>query len=520
VGNLARNVERRGRRYLGPMSRPTRSLRPSAVVASGLLLAMALPACTDDPDQARDAERAATSTSTVAPTTTVAPAPGRAGASDIGDPLTPGAGNGGLDVDTYDLELTRPGTGPDITAELTIAAHATQDLSRFDLDLHGLEVDAVTVDGATATSVRFADELVITPAGPISNGAAFTTVVRYHGTPSTFDDNPELLNLGWTTAGRDTFVLSEPRGGFTFMPSNDHPSDKAVFNFTITAPSSLTVLANGVGTRLRESDGMTTWRFVQPQPMATYLVQIAIGEFDPETSVGPHSLPIRSGFDRDLPAPERAPLRRIGDIVAFFEPLIGTYPFDVAGVLVADAPTGFSLETQTLIIMPLNYFVGSKSIDPSEATVILAHELAHQWFGDAVTPGTWSDIWLNEGFATYLEWLWQDHDGVRTLARQIERSSPLAKELRKGYGAVLSPKADQIFSLNQYDGAGIVLHALRSEIGDSTFFDLLRDWVAIHRYGNVTTAQFEELATRKAGRDLSRFFTNWLASTDLPPLPG
>lgn len=401
---------------------------------------------------------------------------------------------------------------------MTIVARATQDLSQFDLDLHGLVVDQVTVDDSPATSVRFVDELVITPDAQVRSGSMFTTTVDYHGSPAAFDDNPELLNLGWTVADQDSFVLSEPRGAFTFMPSSDHPSDKATFHFTITAPSQLAVIANGTGTKVSENGGSTTWRFDPTEPMATYLVQIAIGAFDLEDSVGPHGLPIRSAFDRDMTQASRPALRRIGEIVDFFEPLFGPYPFDVAGVVVADGATGFSLETQTLIIMPLNYFTGEYPLPADRATVILAHEFAHQWFGDAVTPSRWSDIWLNEGFATYAEWLWQDHDGGTPLSAQVQQSYAMAKDLRAADGAVLSPEPDKIFSLNEYDGAGIVLHELRREIGDVAFFGLLREWVARYRYGNVTTEQFEAMATEKAGRDLSQFFKNWLASTDLPPL--
>ena len=500
------------------MSRSPRLASGAVLLTVGGLVTMVLPACSEPAGRAAPITTTTSTSSTSTSTTSSTPAALAIGASDAGDPLTPGAGNGGFDVDSYDVHLTRPTTGPDITATVTIAAHATQDLSQFDLDLHGLTVDGVTVDDAAATSVRFGGELVITPAAQVHRGAAFTTTVDYHGKPAAFDDNPELLNLGWTTAGQDSFVLSEPRGAFTFMPSSDHPSDKAMFHFTITAPSQLTVVANGTGSKVGEAAGSTTWRFDPTEPMATYLVQVVIGDFTVEASVGPHGLPIRTVFDPDTPESARPALRRIGEIADYFEPLFGPYPFDVAGVVVADGATGFSLETQTLIIMPLNYFAGPDPLPPAKATVILAHEFAHQWFGDAITPSRWSDIWLNEGFATYAEWLWQDHDGGTPLPRQVQDSYDLAKSLRVADGAVLSPKPDKIFSLNEYDGAGIVLHELRLELGDATFFDLLREWVARYRYGNVTTEQFEALATEKAGRDLSQFFKNWLDSTDLPPL--
>ena len=458
-------------------------------------------------------------TTTTAVTTTTAPAPTDAtpGAADVGDPLVPGGGNGGYDVTHYDVAVDVTDPSGSLTFDDRIEATTTQDLSAFDLDLNGLTVNEVTVGNRPATFTRSGGELVISGFRPMAKGTTFTTRVRYAGTPQRINDPTAPGQIGWFRIGGNTFVAAEPIGARSFLASNDHPSDKATFAFHITAPAAATVVANGVATGTTAVGPNTVHDFAQREPMATYLIQIAVGAYDVVTATGPHGLPIRDAFVRTARTAAEHQLASLGDMIALFETRFGPYPFATAGVLVADSPALFALETQTLILMPAEWF--GPLGDPITTQISIAHEVSHQWFGDAVTPATWSDIWLNEGFATWAQWWWTEHLGAGTIDSETRTAMSQARQWRKTYGPVAAPTPAGIFSPNEYDGAALVLEALRRTIGDATFDRVLQAWVQRHSGTSATTAEFEQLASEVTGRDLTTFFVAWLHSKTVPPMP-
>jgi aminopeptidase N len=437
---------------------------------------------------------------------------GTPGARGVGDPYFPDLGNGGYDVEHYDLDLTWHADAGTLAGVATITATATQDLSRFDLDLSGLEVSATTVDGTPAATGRDAAELVVTPASPIPDGGEFEVVVTYGGRPEPIHQGTDLFRVGWQTEGREAFVASEPAGAATFFPGNDHPSDKATYSFHITAPADQVVATNGepVGTRNR-GDGTVTWDSRARDPMATYLVQVAIGQYevvDGGTSAA--GVPIRHVLHRDLAAPARDTVSRTAQMMDVMAGVWGPYPFEAYGVLAVDTPLDFALETQTLTL------IGSDiAREGRDADVILVHELAHQWVGDAVSPATWKDIWLNEGFATYSEWLWSERTGglsAAQLARRVQAEPGLD-------GPTADPGADELFQRTVYDRGALTLQALREAIGDDAFFVVLRTWVDEHEGGSASTADFTALAARVSGKDLTALFDRWLQQPAAPSLP-
>ena len=372
----------------------------SHVLSLAAAALLTLTSCSSDGGIAIDNSAAASTTTAVevpATSTTAAPTPSAApGAADVGDPLTPGAGNGGYDVDHYDLDIDLAIDRSTISdATTTITAVATTSLSTFNLDLAGLDVIGVAVDGATATSTRVGDELVVTPAEPVAEGATFEAVVRYSGTPRPIDDPSAPGDIGWFVEPTGTFVASEPTGAKGFFPCNDHPSDKATYTFTISASSADTAVANGVLVSKVPDPadaGRTVWTFDQDDPMATYLVQMAVGDYDLIESTGPNGLPLRHVVVRRLSPDDRARLDETGAQIEYFETMFGPYPFDTYGLLVADASPDWALETQTLTLLPAGWI----ELDSPEGTSsVMAHELAHQWFGNAVSPARWNDIWLN-----------------------------------------------------------------------------------------------------------------------------
>jgi aminopeptidase N len=465
-----------------------------ALVIGGLVLLGG-----DDGDDGTQA--ASTTTETTAP-----PAQATAGAAGVGDPYFAETGNGGYDVEHYALDLTYTPDGGRLDGVAAIEATAGQRLASFNLDLVGLEVTEVMVDGEPAEVARQGErEVVVTPAGPIEAGAPFLAEVTYGGVPAPLSPRGELLEPGWVDLDGEVHVIAEPDGAATFFPSNDHPSDKATYEYRVTVPEGLDVAANGtLIEQVPAGSGRQTWVYDVADPMASYLVQVVIADLEFVEGTGPNNLPIRHAFDADVSGGEEA-MARTAEMIDVFDDMFGPYPFEAYGAVVVDEDLGFALETQTLSIFGTDSYT-----DPT----VVAHELAHQWFGDHVTLGTWRDIWLNEGFATYAQWLWDERSGGPT-------AEDWAREAAAGGGLDLppgDPGPDGLFDISVYYRGALTLHVLRHELGDDAFFQLLQTWG--ERYGgqSATTADFEALAAEVAGRDLRPLFDAWLRAPQAPNL--
>ncbi len=430
------------------------------------------------------------------------------GTSGLGDEYFPFAGNGGYDVGHYILRLGYDPATDLLDGHVTVSATATQGLSRFDLDLRGLVVASVSVDDQPATFLRDGQELIVTPAAPLAEGSTFDVDVRYAGVPQVIVD-PDNSIEGWIPTDDGAFVVNEPQGSPGWYPANDNPRDKATFDFRVTVPEGKVALANGVLKSRKTSKGRTTWRWTQDEPMAPYLATATNGDFQTNFYETDEGLPVYVAVD----TPERTGtnLARIPDIIDLFSELYGAYPFSAAGGIADNAGfVGYALETQT----KANY-----ANNPSLGTTV--HEVAHEWFGNAVTLTEWKDIWLNEGFARWSEWIWTEKQPGGT---------PAATTFRDNYNSRSEsywtrPPANVggprfMFSDPPYRRGAMTLQALRETIGEQDFFALIKTWFAENRYGNVTTADFVETAERVSGEELSAFFDAWLYGTTRPPLPG
>lgn len=448
-----------------------------------------------------------TSTTT---TSTAAVVVGEPGAPGIGDPYYPDLGNGGYDVEHYTLDLTWFADQGTLDGVATIEATALQDLSSFNLDLSGMEVRSVSVDGQAAATQRTDRELVVTPAAAVARRDEFTTIVTYTGEPAPISEGTELFELGWHTDGREVFVVSEPSGASTFFPVNDHPRDKATYTFRITAPADQVVAANGLlVSRDDIGHGTTSWTYEAADLMASYLVQIAIGDYELVDAGEVEGVALRHVFHRSLAAEARVATARTAEMIELFSELFGPYPFESYGVLAVDEDLGFALETQTLTIIGTDVARRGRGADG-----ILAHELAHQWLGNAVSPASWMDIWLNEGFATYAEWLFSERTGGASSATLARRFGGIPElDLAPG-----DPGSEELFHPTVYLRGGMTLQALRERIGDDAFFELLRTWVADNSGSSASTEDFVELAERVSGESLGALFELWLYADELPAL--
>ncbi|WP_410811932.1 M1 family metallopeptidase [Micromonospora sp. 067-2] len=435
----------------------------------------------------------------------------RPGAADVGDPYVPGHGNGGYDVKNYKLDVRYDPATDRLTGRATITATTTQDLSRFDLDLAGLEVGAVTVDGTRARHRRDDRELVVTPTDGLPRGRPFTVVVDYAGVPTAVTDG-ELGSGGFLHTADGAVALGQPDSAATWFPVNDHPSDKASYELAVTVPDGISALSNGVPGPTSSADGWTTWRWSERTPMASYLSTLVIGDYrvvtsrhagQPMVTAVAASLPVNGGAARSL--------ARTGAIVDFLATRFGPYPFEsYGGIVVADDRIRYALETQSRPVYGPAFFANDQ---PNSGVV--AHELAHQWFGDSVSLSRWGDIWLNEGFATYAEWLWEEHDGGRTAQRTFELQYAATDWSQPS----VEPGRERMFGTAVYKRGALAVHALRRTVGDDTFFRILRTWTTERAAGSATTPDFVALAERVAGRQLRPLFDAWLVGGAAPTLP-
>ncbi|MBI5953414.1 MAG: M1 family metallopeptidase [Chloroflexi bacterium] len=440
------------------------------------------------------------------------------GASGVGDSYYPGFGNGGYDVTHYtlDIAVTDVSSGK-LTAITTIEATATQDLLSFNLDFIGFKIVSITVNDVTADYSRKGQELVITPLKPLLNGQSFTTVVRYTGSPEVMQSVALPVQTGWIIAENRSFVLSEPDGSAGFYPVNDHPLDKATYTFHVTVPEPFEVAANGVLTETLDNGDTTTFTFELRDPMASYLATINIDKFEVEEMESEGGIPIRNYYSSDLPEEARKPFARQGEMLDYFSEIYGQYPFEVYGSMVMNTEFESALENQTLSIYGID-MIDYDDMEGTELTV--AHELAHQWFGDSVSVADWSDIWLNEGFATYSEGLWTEHlDGREALDDWVKFQYAEVATYPEYYTSPGKPPTDELFNGGVYVWGGLTLHALRLEIGDEAFFETLKTYFALYKNGNATTDNFIAVAEHVSGKELNEFFDLWLYSEKIPPIP-
>ncbi|MCV2489409.1 M1 family metallopeptidase [Geodermatophilus sp. YIM 151500] len=453
---------------------------------------------------------------------------GSPGAPGIGDTYYPLDGNGGYQVEHYDLDVRYDPATDALSATAAIRAVATQDLSSFNLDFVGLDISELTVDGAAATFERDAGELTVTPAQWLPVDSEFTVTVTYEGVPETIETALGTI-AGFIHTDDGALVVGQPDVAATWFPANDHPLDAATFDVALTVPEGLEALSNGELVSTETADGLSTWRWAAAEPMAPYLAVVAIGEFDVR-AYEEAGLRYWDAFDPDLfttpsnpedPASPtlgeiaEASLARQPEVLDWLAGLGGPYPFVTAGGIVDDSTDlRFALETQTRPIYSPFFFT-----DQVFGDLVVVHELAHQWFGDDLRLGAWQDIWLNEGFATYAEWLWLEKEGLAT-AQQVFDDSYATVPADDPFWTVLpgDPGPDALFDGAVYNRGAMTLHALRQVIGDETFFAVVRAWAESQAGDTVSTDEFVALAEELSGRQLDDLFDAWLYTQEKPAL--
>ena len=433
------------------------------------------------------------------------------GAASADDPYLPQSGNGGYVVTRYELDLAYRMSSNRLSGKALLSAVALQPLTRFSLDLVGLQVGKVSVNGRRVKRFSTREgKLFIWLDKEIPVRSSMSIDIRYEGNPAPRDSL--WGDIGWEELTDGVLVAGQPSGAATWFPCNDHPANKASFHLTFTTDSPYTVVSNGTLASSTVRASQTRWVYDQPDPMATYLATVQIGQYVRTTFPDAGPVPLAGVLPEDLRREFDHDFGRQPAMLATFSKLFGPYPHPSYTVVVTDDVLEIPLEAQGVSIFGRNHVDGRRGSER-----LVAHELAHQWFGNSVTIDSWQHIWLNEGFACYAEWLWSEASGG-------QRADQLAQQYWKRLKsepqdiAVAAPGARLMFDDRVYKRGALTLHALRNVLDDELFFELLRTWTAAHRHGTVNTDQFLAHAQRFRDHSLAGLFNAWLYERPLPKL--
>ena len=395
---------------------------------------------------------------------------------------------------------------------------------RINLD-PAYRITKVTVDDRPATHRRAGNDLILVSI-PAGAGPRVVTRIEYQGAPPKFERQGRKSGLddGLVQRGSGTsrkiFADNWPNRARKWLAAQDHPSDKATVAWTIEAPSALTVVANGTETERTDlGGGMTRWRFSIEQPIPVYTMVIGAARLA-VTKLAAAQCAIRCipvsiyTYPEDSAWAVSGPFKRSTEMIDFFSRLVAPYPYSELRHVQTSTIFG-GMENSTVIFYDEQGYTSKRL---GEGTV--AHETAHQWFGDAATEGDWHHLWLSEGFATYATALWNEHRGGDSALRATMADARTAV-LRSAATErpIIDPEATDLLGLlntNNYPKGAWVLHTLRGLIGDSAFFRGIRRYYRDHEHGNALTADLVRIMSDEAGTDLEWYFRQALTQPGYP----
>ncbi|MER6947745.1 M1 family metallopeptidase [Nonomuraea sp. NPDC000554] len=422
----------------------------------------------------------------------------------VADPVYPAYGNPAIDVLHYGLRLDWKPSRRLLTGTALLTVRAVKKIDKITLDFgRALRVDEVTVAGTRVVARHPGDDLVIPLRSPLEADARVRVVVRYHGVPEparTRQYRSDMKRLGFRSAADGSaWALQEPYGAFTWFPVNDQPSDEALYDVAIKVPRGWAAVAHG---RFAGRKG-NTYHWRSTEPVASYVTLFTADRYRHFAAKGPRGIPITYWLNKRDQTENLPVVRQTPGILRWLEKRLGPYPFSSAGVVVT---SDSGMETQQMVTLAPSF------LRPE----VVAHEMAHQWFGNAVTPRTWRDLWLNEGFAEYIEWQWAADHTAETLEDYLTEAREIDGRLRRESGPPGRYTPGRFGAGNVYIGPALMLHEIRKRLGDERFFATLRAWVQEHRGTTQDRASFVTWLNARTGEDFTALVDQWLDSPTTP----
>lgn len=426
------------------------------------------------------------------------------------DSVYPDVGDPSVDALHYALNLTWNARHDVLTGKETLLFRAARTGTHVQLDLaHQLTVGTVWLDGQSVSFTHQAKNLVVD--APVTVGERHVLQLTYSGTPEPVKaptDRGDFSTTGWTTrADGSVWTMQEPYGAYSWYAVNDQPSDKAFYDFRIDAPGQMVGVANGHLRSRHHADGRTVTRWRLPEPASSYLVTIAIGHYTETKDTGPHRLPITYWTPSNRPKLIKK-VRYTPQAIAYLESKVGRYPFPTLGVLLV--PSDSAMETQSMVTLGMSRYTLSRDT--------IVHELAHQWYGDEVSPGDWSDLWMNEGMATYLaEANWTGTHGFEGRTAILRRWASFVSGMRQEWGPPAHYKPMSFAEGNAYYIPALMWDTIRQRLGDRVFWKIATQWPKAHRFTSQDRDVVAAWWSKKSGRDLTPLFHRWLLGPNEPP---
>ena len=458
------------------------------------------------------------------------PNPQHGRSAPVADPVYPQYGNPDVDVLHYRLDLRWSPTSRQLSGVAVVTLRTTEPLDRIGLDFSPrLRLREVAVDGRSASAAVSEGDLITPLPRPVAADHRLRLTVSYAGTPepvpmpSTRGDFAEGVGMRVEPDGA-IWTMQEPYGAFTWYPVNDQPSDEALYDISVTVPRGWSAVASGEFLGQEKSADTATFRWRSTVPVASYVTTLAVDRFTMHTDVvrldtlhtgNAESVRLTYWVPAEYDGYQLAAMRRSPEILIWLRKRFGPYPFPSAGAVAVDSAS--AMETQMMVTIGggIGHRLPAGQAEENYVEV-LVHEYAHQWFGNAVSPRHWRDVWLNEGFAMYAELLWAvdqdliDEDDYLRWMRERDAES----RAKAGPPGSYDPR--RFAEPNVYVGPALMLHEIRLKIGDKAFLRLCRAWVRQHLHTNQDRESFTQFVNRHTGRNLTPVIKKWLDSPTTP----